>query len=120
MAASTNGTAHFFGFGSTTLTNATIVSISATNEFNLNEQTANETGITIEDRMDDRVKRLSVTLRVRAGYSFPNIGSNIAIAGLHDNTFNGTYVVKSKGQQYQNRAHFEQTLELEQFEGITY
>jgi hypothetical protein len=84
------------------------------------QTTANETGVTIENRMDDRVKRVTVTLRLRTGYTFPNIGANITLAGLNDNTFNDTFVIKEKGQAYQNRAHVEQTLTLEAYEGITY
>jgi hypothetical protein len=119
MAAITNGTAHFFGIGAT-LTNATIQSISPTHEFNLEEPTANESGITIETRRDDRVKRVNVTMRLRTGYAFPNIGSSVTLASLADNTFNDTYVVVDKGQQYANRTHLEQTLTLEAYEGITY
>jgi hypothetical protein len=119
MAADTKGTAHFFGIGGT-LTNATLIGVNATQEFLLSETTENESGVTVETRKDNRVKRLSVTMRIKTGYSFPAVGAVVAIAGLADTAFNGNYEVDSKGQTYTNNAHLEQTLELVQHEGITY
>lgn len=119
MAADTKGTAHFFGIGGT-LTNATILSINSKHDFQLKETTENESGVTVETRKDNRIKTLSVTMRLKSGYTFPAIGLTIAIAGLEDTTFNGNYEIDSKGQVYQNNQHLEQTLELIQHEGITY
>jgi hypothetical protein len=119
MAADTKGTAHFFGIGGT-ITNATIIGVSANKEFLLSETTENESGVTVETRKDNRVKRLSVTLRMRSGYTFPDVGATIAISGLADTDFNATYEIDSKGQTYANNAHLEQTLELVAHEGITY
>jgi hypothetical protein len=120
MASVTNGTAHFFGIGNTTLTNATIQTVAANHEFDLQERVDDENGLTVETRKDNRVKNLTVTMRLKTGYTFPAIGSNVAISGLRDNAFNQTYLVVGKGQQYQNRTHMEQTLTLEAFEGINY
>jgi hypothetical protein len=119
MAANTKGTAHFFGVGAT-LTNATIQSIDAQSGFDLNETTENETGVTIESRRDNRRKELTVTARIRTGYTFPVEGAVIAISGMQDNSFNGNYELTSKGQQYNHAQHLEQALTLVQHEGITY
>lgn len=120
MAAEVKGTAHFFGVGTTTLTNATIISINAAHEFDLSETTEDENGVTIETRKDNRKKTLSLTMRIKADYTFPAIGVNMTIANLNDTAFNGNYEIESKGQAYQNSGFLEQTLELVQHEGITY
>lgn len=120
MAASIKGTAHFFGIGSTTLANATIVGINAAHEFDLSETVEDESGVTVETRKDNRKKTLSITAQIRSGYTFPDIGTVIAISGLADSTFNGNYEIDNKGQAYQNDQYLEQTLELVAHEGITY
>jgi hypothetical protein len=119
MAASSKGTAHFFGIGGT-ITNATIVSINTSKSFELNETTEDESGVTIETHRDNRVFTASVTLRMKSGYTFPDIGDTLALAGLDDTDFNKTYEITEKGQVYQNNQHVEQTLELVHHEGITY
>jgi hypothetical protein len=119
MAAASFGTAHFYGIGST-LTNATIISIDTNVEFENDDTTIKEDGLVAEERMDARVYTASVTLRIKTGYTFPNIGAVITLAGLGDTTFNKNYAIISKGQAYRNNAHVEQTLELRHREGITY
>ncbi len=119
MSESVKGTAHIFGVGEE-ITNATVVSITTSEEFDLNEVTHDEDGVTIETRRDDRVKRATVVLRIRSQYSFPDIGSTLALTGLEDSNFNTTYEIVNKGQAYQSRFYIEQTLELVAHEGITY
>ena len=119
MAASIKGTAHIFGVNAT-ITNATILSISASDEFDLNETTEDESGVTIETRRDNRARRVNVTVRIRSGYAYPNIGDVIALANLQDSTFNRNYEITEKGQEYVHNQHLEQNLTLVAMEGITY
>jgi hypothetical protein len=120
MSASVKGTAHYFGLGVATLTNATIISINAAHDFQLKETTEDENGVTIETRKDNRLKTLSVTIRIKDGYTFPAIGDVIAIANLKNTAFNGNYELDSTGETYSNNGYLEKTLELVQYEGITY
>lgn len=119
MSASIKGTAHFFG-SNTTLTNATVQSISSTAGFDLSEATQNEVGQTIETRKDDRVKRVTIVARIRSGYDFPDEGSVIALANMFDNAFNGNYELEEKSGETQNNQFFEQTLSLVQHDEISY
>lgn len=120
MAAATQGTAHFFGVNDDMLTNATITSISASEEFGLNEETADGDGNVIETRRDNRIKNATVVMRLQSGYTFPDIGDLVTLAGMQDTSFNGAFEVVNKGQEYQSGTHLEQTLELVKHAEITY
>ena len=126
MAAANKGTAHWFGMENTslssdsTLANAQIVSITGDHEFGLSESTLSNTGVTIETRKDDRIKRVNATVRGRANAEMPVIGGVVAVANCPVAAFNGNYEVDSVGIRAQNNQHFEVELTLVQHEGITY
>lgn len=120
MAADVKGTAHYYGVDASNLSNAQIMSIGYSHEFGLNETTPDSTGKTIATHRDDRVKRVSLTLRIRPEFTFPQIGQVIALANCRNTIYNGNYEVEKAGESVGTNQYHECTFDLVQHEGITY
>jgi len=123
MAEDVKGTAHLFGAAGTIVSDATIVSLNPTHRFDLSETTNDgETGKVIETRKDDRVKEITVTLRLQSSATLPSLGDVLAVSGLVSNlsVFEGNYEVDNIGATLQARSYVEIELTLIQHEGISY
>jgi hypothetical protein len=111
MAAVVKGTAYLFGV-SGTITNARVLSFSATDAFGLAEETHNEDGVRVTKHMNDITTTASITIRMASGYSVPAIGTNLTYDSV-------TYWINSITRNQTNRGFRELTLEIEKSEGIS-
>lgn len=118
MAAVTKGNAHWFGVGGS-ISSATIQSINGSQEAQLDETTEDQNGVTIETRLDNLLKSITVTLRGRTGYTTPNIGTALALSGLNDTRFNDTYEVTGVESVFQHDQFTEVTLSARRYANVT-
>lgn len=117
MAAAVQGTAHIFGIGAT-VTNMTIIGIDASHGFELDETVENPDGLTVETRLDNRLKTLTITGRITSEFTDPVLGSAVVISGLQTQ-FNDTYELTNVGGQYATGTYVELQLTLRKYESIT-
>lgn len=119
MAAETHGTAHLHGIGAT-ISNATILEVNLDKGFSLDQKTQNESGVTIENRLDDKTITGSIRLLIRSGFSHYAQGAVLTLSGLDDTALNVDYVIKSVGAAYRAGEKIEVTVTVENHEGIDY
>lgn len=119
MADTTYGTAHLHGIGAT-ISNATILEVNLDKGFSLDQKTQDESGVTIENRMDDKTITGSVRLLIRSGFTHYVQGAVLTLAGLNDTALNTDYAIKSVGEAYRSGEKIEVTVNLESHEGIDY
>jgi hypothetical protein len=120
MATKTFGTAHYYGLGTQAAIAATIMAQDLKRSFNNKDTTVGETGLTIEDRMDDRKISGTIRLRLEVSVAVPAMGDTITLAGLVDTDFNVTYSIIEKGLTLAGKAYLEFTLTIENYEAISY
>lgn len=91
MAVTTQGTAHLFGIqaGVGAVTNATVLSFSKKSSHANQNETVNEIGNVIEDRMDDIHVESTLVLRPRSGFTPLVPGAAYTFGGI-------TYTVKDE------------------------
>jgi hypothetical protein len=116
MAAEVKGTAHIFGIGAT-VTNLTITGITAAHGFELDETVENADGVTVETRLDNRLKTLTLTARATSAFTDPALGSSVAISGLQAQ-FNDTYELINVGGTYATGSYVEIELTLRKYESV--
>lgn len=119
MAEKIFGTAHLHGIGAT-LSNATISEVNLEKSFALDQKTPDEAGVTIENRMDDRLISGSVTLFIKEGFTHYQQGAALELAGLDDADLNDYYAIKNVGEAYRAGDKIQVTVTLENHESIDY
>ncbi|MDQ8206223.1 hypothetical protein QEH52_01785 [Coraliomargarita sp. SDUM461003] len=119
MAEKQYGTAHIFGIDAN-VTNLTITAVDLEKNFNLDQKTTDQLGVTIENRMDDRMITGTITAFVKSGYTFPAQGDLITLADMKDSDHDKQYCIKRVGGAEKAGDKYVLTLTLEWHEGITY
>lgn len=114
----TKGTAHLHGVAAT-VANATISEINLEDGYGLDQKTPDESGVTIENRLDDEVITGSITVFAQTGFTAAK-GDIITLANLVPATFNKTYLIKSVGAAFRAGDKVQMTLNLECHAGIDY
>jgi hypothetical protein len=77
MAATVRGTAHIYGIQSGNVTNATVVDFKPKKQHQNTDSTVDELGNEIERRYDDLAQEATLTLKIRSGYSEPDVASTL-------------------------------------------
>jgi len=115
MAVSVQGTAHLYGIqgGVGVVTNATVLSISFSNQHQNTAQTQNEIGNEVERRYDDLHNDGTLTLRPRSGFTPLTVGGTYAYDGT-------TFEVVSEGVEEQNQGFMSYSYQIKKSEYITY
>ena len=110
--ATTYGTAHLYGI-SGTITNATVLGFRTGERPALQDETGDESGVVIERRYDDLTTEATITLRMRAGYTVPTVGSTLTYDSVQ-------YEVVSVDKNEQNRGYRELEISLKKSAGVSY
>lgn len=116
MAPAVQGTAHIFGIGAT-VTNMTITGITGAHGFELDETVENSDGVTVETRLDNRLKTLTITGRITSEFSDPVLGDTVVISGLQPQ-FNDTYELTNVGATYSTGTYVEIELTVRKYEDV--
>ena len=111
MAAVDKGTAHLYGIDET-VTNATVLSFSRNLSFDNVDTTEDESGITIEERMDNRVTDVTITIRPTSSYTEPANGDQITYDSV-------IYYIMSIDNVQENQGFQAYTLTCRTREGIS-
>lgn len=114
--ATTLGTVHLYGI-SGTITNATVVSTDLTDE-HLNQATSvDENGNQIERRYDDLGESGSITIRMKNGYSIPNVATTLS---WNNGQATNTYEITSIGKTQEASGHRQVTLNVMRSANVSY
>jgi len=111
MASIEYGVAHFFGLRGTSVY-MTVQSDSITQSFALDVEVANETGVVITDRLDDRRKEITLDGVLLLADAIPANGTKF--------TYNSVeYIIKSIDDKGTNKDYRKVSVKGIKYEGIT-